>query len=248
MSGFPYRLTGQIGARRLGLIVLQVDETVEQDFRRLFASPDVALYVTRVSAGDELTPDTIAMMETRLPEAAALLPPAVGFDVIGYACTSASAQIGAENVARLVGSRAKTRAVTDPLTAALAAFRSLRVRRLGIVSPYIPSVAGPICRAFEDAGIEVRETLSFGEEVEARVARIDPASIRDAALQVGRREGVEGVFLSCTNLRTLDIIDGLEGELGLPVVSSNQGVAWHMARLSGLEPGPTLPGRLRSAL
>ena len=36
MSHFPYRLTGPIGsAATLGLIALQVDETIEQDFRRL---------------------------------------------------------------------------------------------------------------------------------------------------------------------------------------------------------------------
>jgi maleate isomerase len=244
MSSFPYRLTGQIGTHTLGLIVLQVDETVEQDMRRLFASSEVALYVTRVSSGDELNPDTIAAMETFLPTAAGLLPPAARFDAIGYACTSGTAQIGADSVAKLISGHATTKAVTDPLTAAINAFRALSVRRLAIVSPYTPPVAAPICRAFEAAGIEVVETLSFGEEVEARVARIDPASIRDAALHIGQKEHVDGVFLSCTNLRTLDIIDDLEAELGRPVVSSNQALAWHMGRLSGLKPGPALPGKL----
>ena len=46
MPYLPYRLTGPIGsAATLGLIVLQVDETIEQDFRRLFVAPDVALYI-----------------------------------------------------------------------------------------------------------------------------------------------------------------------------------------------------------
>lgn len=37
MSRRPYRLTGPIGSRAtFGLIVLQVDETIEHDFRRLF--------------------------------------------------------------------------------------------------------------------------------------------------------------------------------------------------------------------
>jgi maleate isomerase len=86
--------------------------------------------------------------------------------------------------------------------------------------------------------------LSFGEELEARVARIDPKSIQAAALEIGRDPEVDAVFLSCTNLRTMDIIDALEDELGKPVVSSNQALAWHMAQLAGLTAGPNAPGKL----
>jgi maleate isomerase len=244
MSSHSYRLTGPIGTTTLGLVVLQVDETIEQDFRRLFPSRDVALYVSRIPSGAELTPDTIATMELHLPQAAALLPPAAAFDAVGYACTSGTTLIGAERVAELVSGAVATRAVANPLTAAIAAMTALGVRAPAIVSPYIESVAGPIRQAFGTAGFTVPATLSFGEEVEARVARIDPASIRDAAVEVGRRAGVDAVFLSCTNLRTLDIIDDLEQALGLPVLSSNQVLAWHMARLSGAPVAGDAPGRL----
>jgi maleate isomerase len=242
MTGYPYRLTGPIGTRTLGLIVLQADETIEHDFRRLFPS-EVALYVSRVPSGAELDADTIAAMEAHLPAAAALLPPAA-FDAVAYACTSGTTLIGAARVADLVGGACRTNAVTDPLTAAQAAMRALGATRVALVSPYIAEVAGPIRRAFEADGFAVPETLSFGEKIEARVARIDPASIRDAALQAGAVEGVEAVFLSCTNLRTLDIISGLEAELGLPVISSNQALAWDMARRAGAAVSPSAPGRL----
>jgi len=245
MTAFPYTLAGPIGSRAtLGLIVLQVDETIEQDFRRLFNAEDIALYISRIPSGDDLNPDTIAAMETTLPQAAGLLPPAAAFDAVGYACTSGTTLIGAARVADLVKSTTNTRAVADPLTAALSAMSALKVGSIGIVSPYIDSVARPIRTAFENAGFTVPATVSFGEQVEARVARIDPASIHAAALSVGRQPGVEAVFLSCTNLRTLDIIDDLEQKLGLPVVSSNQALAWQMSRLAAL-PAPTnAPGRL----
>ena len=74
------------------------------------------------------------------------------------------------------------------------------------------------------------------------MARIDPASIRAAALSVGA--GADAVFLSCTNLRTLDIIEDLETDLGKPVLSSNQVLAWHMAKLAGISDGCSGPGRL----
>ena len=245
MTRFPYRLAGAIGTKAtLGLIVLQVDETIEQDFRRLFPDPAVALYTSRIPSGAELNPDTIAAMETDLPRAASLLPPAAAFDAVGYACTSGTTLIGAARVAALVQGATRARAVTDPLTASLAAMRALGVCRPAIVSPYIETVAGPIRAAFEAAGLRVPATLSFGEEVEARVAWIDPASIHEAALVAGRAEGADAVFLSCTNLRTLDIIGDLEDRLGVPVISSNQALGWHMARLTDAPLAPTAPGRL----
>jgi len=245
MQAPGYRLTGPIGTKAtIGLIVLQVDETIEQDFRRLYSDPGVALYVSRISSGADLTPDTIAEMEAALPRAAGLLPPAAQFDVVGYGCTSGTTLIGAERVAGLVAANANTGAVTDPLSAGFAALAALGAGSVAIVSPYVAAVADPIRAAFEARGFAVPATQAFGEKIEARVARIDPRSIAGAAMEVGCVPGVEAVFLSCTNLRTLDIIDDLEDRLGLPVVSSNQALAWHMARLSGAPVATAAPGRL----
>ncbi|CUH86946.1 Arylmalonate decarboxylase [Phaeobacter sp. CECT 5382] len=245
MSHFPYRLTGPIGsAATLGLIALQVDETIEQDFRRLFPGRDVALYVNRIPSGAELTPDSIAQMGRDLPTAAALLPQAAKFDAVAYGCTSGTTLIGVDRVRDLVQGAVQTRHVAQPLTATLTAFSALEISSIGLVSPYIDSVSGPMQKTFEAAGYRVPAMVSFGEEVEANVARIDPASIHAAALEVGKNPEIETVFLSCTNLRTLDIIEDLEQRLGKPVVSSNQALAWHMAHLSGAPLAVDAPGVL----
>lgn len=246
MSGFPYRILEEDpAAGRLGVIVLQVDETIEADLRRML--PESRLHVTRIPSGAELTPATIATMEAELTRAAALLPDAP-FDVLAYGCTSGTTLIGAEAVARRVRAGREARHVTDPLTAALAAMAALGIRSVALVSPYIPEIAAPIRAAFVAQGIEVPAAISFGERIEARVARIDPASIREAALKALETDGADAVFLSCTNLRTLDIIEPLERETGRPVLSSNQVLAWHMARLSEASPPQRLPGRLGGLL
>jgi len=240
----PYRLDGPIGARAtLGLIVLQVDETVEHDFRRLCADPDIALHVTRIPSGADLTPETAAGMEGALPRAAALLPPAARFHSVGYACTSGATLIGPGRVASLVRGAVCTRAVADPLSAAQAALAALGARRVGLVSPYVEAVAGPVRAALEAAGLAVPELLSFGERSEARVARIARASIRDAALAIGRRPGLDAVFVSCTNLRALEVVEEAEARLGLPVVTSNLALAWRMFAHAGIRP-VSGPGQL----
>ena len=245
MTGFSYDLAPAIGVQgTLGLIVLQADETLEQDMRRIFPDPGIALYVSRIPSGDDLNPDTIATMQTTLPNAASLLPKAADFDAVAYACTSGTTLIGAERVRELVSASCKARRVCDPLSAATDALHSLRAKSVSIVSPYIPSVARPIRSAFEAAGFDVPATLSFGEQQEARVARIAPASIAKAARQLVSMAETDAVFLSCTNLRTLDIIEELEDEFGLPVLSSNQALGWALAQTLPTPSAATGPGLL----
>lgn len=237
MSTAPYHLSKD-SRPRLGLVVLQVDEVIEQDFRASLPK-DVRLHVTRVGSGDALTPQSIAKMKTGLTAAAALLPPAADFDVIGYACTSGTALIGAAVAHDLIRQGARTAAVTDPMTAAVAMMQGKGISRIGIVSPYVADVAEPLAHAFEEEGIFAVRTVSFGEQIEAKVARIAPDAIASAARKLVADGGLDGIFLSCTNLQTSEILAPLQSELGLPVMSSNQVLAWHMLRLAR----PALVGR-----
>mgnify|MGYP001795958179 CR=1 FL=1 len=242
MSGFPYTLSND-PRPRLGLIVLQADETIEDDFHRLFDPTKVSISVTRIPSGAEVTPDTLRAMELALPHAAGLFPEAARFNVIGYACTSGTTLIGSNRVEALVKGAVQTRAVTNPLAATFQAIEALGLKRVGIVSPYLPSIVSDLSAAFEAVGITVPDTVSFGEEVEANVARIAPTSTIEAARDLAERTSLDGLFLSCTNLRTHDILAPLEAELGLPVLSSNQTLAWHMAHLAGM-PSPEGLARL----
>ena len=218
----------------IGLIVLQTDETIEQDFRRIFSDSSISVYVTRVPSGDEVTPETLAEMSNNLPTAAGLLPGQQQFDVVGYGCTSGSAVIGTEEIERLVKSACRTKHVTNPLGSLVEQCRASRVKNLGILSPYIASVSQTLRDELLACGIATPVFGSFDEAEEARVAKISPASIRDAAIDIGRSALVDGVFLSCTNLRTLDVIPEIESELGKPVFSSNYALAWNMARLASV--------------
>lgn len=70
---------------QLALVVLQADQTIEGDFRRLFPDPAVALHVSRVPSGLDVTPATLAGMEGALPQAAGLLPRGADYGAVGYA-------------------------------------------------------------------------------------------------------------------------------------------------------------------
>lgn len=87
----------------------------------------------------------------------------------------------------------------------------------------------------EERGVAVPVMGSFNEEDDRKAARIDGASICEAALELGRSPEVDAVFVSCTSLRLVDAVSEIESELGKPVTSSNHAMAWHCLRLAGIE-------------
>lgn len=244
-QNFDYSLAPMLGHRAaLGLIVLQSDETIEHEFRRLLPGDGVSFYVSRIPSAPEVTRETLATMEGEMTGAASLLPPPVPFDVVGYGCTSGTSVIGTARVAELVSAGCTTKAVTEPVSALIAACRALGLKRLAFLSPYVAAVSDGLRGVLAQSGVETPVFGSFNEAEETRVARIDGKSLAAAARSLAGQGGVDGIFMSCTNLRTLDVISQIEVETGLPVLSSNQVLAWHMLRSAGITDTITGAGRL----
>ncbi len=224
-----------IGTRAtMGVIVLATDETLEPELNKIMDMEGVALYHSRIAMVPEIRPDTLAQMEADLPTSAKLLPRSLDFDVIGYGCTSASTVIGSKNVARAIQTVFPNAKVTNPLDAIIAAGRALNVHRLGFITPYLPEVSLKMREKLEISGYEIAAFGSFEEGSDPVVARISQASIKAAALQVAKTAPCDAIVISCTNLRCLRVIPEIEEMTGLPVISSNQALAWHMLRLAGI--------------
>jgi len=125
MSAFDYNLEA-LPRKTLGLVVLQSDETIEQDFRHVMPR-EAALHVTRVPSGLEVSQDSLQAMAHDLPAAAGLLPRGLRFDAVGYGCTSGTAQIGAARIAQLVREGVDAEQVSEPVSALIAACRALGI-------------------------------------------------------------------------------------------------------------------------
>ena len=83
------------GARaRIGLLVLESDQTMEWEMRKMADIPGVAFYHARLANEVKVTPETMAQIELEIPKAAAFLPGYLGLKAIGYGCTSGSTVIG----------------------------------------------------------------------------------------------------------------------------------------------------------
>ncbi len=227
---------------RAGLVVLSTDETMEYEVRQVLAGRGVNLMHTRIPFRTDVTPSVLQEMAEALPQAAALLPQ--GLHSIAYGCTSGATVIGPKRIEEIIQKLHPNVPVTDPMTAVITALKTLNTTRIALVTPYVASVTGPMRVYLAQHGIEVVSEVSFAESDDRKVARITEASTRAAMLKAGRAKGVEAVFASCTNLRSFGVIEEVEARLGLPVISSNQALIWHMLQLAGAAPKGWGPGRL----
>lgn len=241
MTIFQYEITEKT-APIIGLVVLQTDERIESDMRQLL-SPNITLHITRIPSGATVSTDTLSQMENDLPAAAVLFPRAASFDVVGYGCTSGTSVIGAPRIAELVKDSCETTHVTEPVSALIAACKHLGLKRIAFLSPYVEQVSQTLHDTLGKVGIQTPVFGSFDEASEERVVRIAPHSTRDAAIALNTPD-VDAVFLSCTNLNTLSVIDEIEAKINKPCLSSNQVLAWHMAQLSGTNMSQNRIGRL----
>lgn len=231
-----YSLDRGLGTRaRIGLMVLQTDQTIEGEFRRLLSVEGVETYHSRLANEPLVTPETLGRMEAELPVAAGLLPVEFGFSAIGYGCTSGSTLIGENKVSQIIGHAHPGVASTNPLSAAKCAMKALKVRKMALLTPYSPEVTSAMQANFTASGLQVSVVGSFYQNDDSIVGRIDEQSIARAAIAIGKSSDCEGVFISCTSLRVANIVSDIECVLGKPVTASNHALAWHLLRLSGIE-------------
>lgn len=217
----------------LGLIVLDTDETIEPEMSQFFAGTGQTLYHSRIPFHPEVTPETLAAMEANIPASTAMLPASADISVIGYGCTSGATVIGPDAVTKAVQTHRPDVMVTNPISATLAAFAHLGARKIGFLTPYVPSVSLAMQDLIARAGYEITAFGSFEEVEDAAVARISPNSIFEGARSLAQSGAFDTLFVSCTNLRGATVIAPIEKELGLRVVTSNQALAWHMQTLAG---------------
>ncbi len=217
---------------KIGLISLSTDLTVEQDFYLMRPSPRIGIFVNRVEFINPTTRENLYAMQPKLTQAASLILPNINLDTIVYACTSASAVIGDDKVKQSVSKGKPGTPVVTPTTAAVAGFKMLNINNITLLAPYIKTVSESLAHYFSDQGLNINSLYYLGIEDDRDIGRLSHQSIIDTAKSAVTAT-TEGIFLACTALPVVPIIDQLEKELGIPVITSNQAMFWQALRQAG---------------
>ena len=215
---------------KLGLIVLQSDETIEYEFWELISGLNLALHVSRISSNVNVSEDGLMAMKKELTRAASLFPEKLRFGVVGYACTSASSVIGSDIVSKMIKKGCNTPQVCNPMSSLIEACKYKKINDLLFLTPYVSDVSKILIEEVHSNGINTSVTATFNEEREKNVARIKPSSIVEAVSEL--YSGQPAIFISCTNLQTLRIIEEIEKKFDCICFSSNQVLIWNMLRLA----------------
>ncbi len=220
---------------RIGLLVPSINTTMEPEMWSLVPE-NVSVHTARIAGGREGTPEELRGMEAAGREACeriAMVEP----DVVLFSCTSGSfyegpawnRQFSAELEA-IAGAPAVT--TTGAMTAALA---EGGLRRVDVVTPYVETTNERLKQYLKAEGVEVTRLGAFDMLDMFDHAKIQPEDVYRKARETVTQES-DGVFIACTQVRALEVVDMLERDLGKPVYSAVQATAWHAFSKLGIDP------------
>ncbi len=220
---------------KLGVMVPTVNSTMEPELYKM-APQNVSIHFAR------LAPDvdyTITLSLERLmgyAKEAINAAKSLSFvkpDIIAFGCTSGSLLKGMgydkeiiEDIERITGVRSTTTS-----TAVIAALKEMKIKNVCVATPY-PDWINEKTRQFLEAnGINVLRIKGLDN------VRVISNEVPEKAYKLAKEVNIpdaDGIFISCTALRTVEILDVLEEEIRKPVVSSNQATLWMMMKMVGI--------------
>jgi maleate isomerase len=217
---------------RLGIIVPSGNAIAEPQIRAMLPA-GVSALMTRLALRGSSEAE-LRRMEEGVEEAARLLADAK-VDRIVFHCTAVttfSPQSGPAIRQRITDATGIAGLVTSDALAA--AFGVLGLHRVVLLSPYIAPVHQREIAFLEHLGLDVVGEAALGIDTNDTMARLPPEQLLEWTL-ANRNSQADAYFLSCTALRTAELIKPLERKLGRPVITSNQVMVWHALRDAGLK-------------
>ena len=232
------------GRKRFGILVPFTNTNLEPDMA-LLRPEGVSMHFARMGGYDQNEiPDAKQMHvlgAANLDEPLRLLQ-GVQPDVILYGCTSATLTHGL-SFDRELAERIETENGAHTITAAGAlvnALKFLGVSRISFASPYV--------REINDMAIDFLKEAGFStvhcSEVSTRLdnygqGELLPEKVYNLGLKADHKDS-QAVILSCTDMRSVEVISKLEEMLDKPVISSNQAMMFQAMRVTGIE--DSMPG------
>jgi maleate cis-trans isomerase len=220
---------------RIGRISPSPETAGAEEWRRSMP-PDVCLVETRTLIHD-VTAEGLAEMIKQVERAARELASA-DVKVILQAGTAAAFFRGMGHDADLIRRITAATGIqaTTSMTAVVDALRALGIRRPAIATPYIREMDEKLTDVLRQSGLEIAAIEGLGIRRSIDMGALEPeAAYRLAREVVARADSPDGILISCGNFRTFEIIEPLEAECGLPVVTSNQAGLWRALRLAGIQ-------------
>jgi maleate isomerase len=215
---------------KLGMM-LPSSNTIAEPQIAAMLPPGVSLHTTRLRL---LGDSGLLSMLDRLEEATALIADA-HVDRIVFHCTAVS-MYSPEIVAEITQRVAAVTPIPLVITseAIVAALRTLQASKIVLMTPYPPATNEREVRFLAHHGNTVLREKGLGIDGGVEMAAVEPEQWFRETVAL-RDPAADAYFISCTTVRSADVIEALEDALGKPVLTSNQAMLWSALRASGID-------------
>ena len=210
---------------RVGLIVLATDVMIEKDFLKVFSGVSADLFVNRITNYNPVTADNLKKMTNNITSVTENILPGEKIDCVVYGCTSGTIVSGYDSIKKKINIAKPDALVTAPSTAALNALKKKNIKKISIVTPYIKSVNDDVVNFFKNNDFKISSNTYFDIESDVDIGKVDQDQLFEILSKIDHKDA-EALFVSCTSLPVLSIIEKLEKKLNMTVLSSNQALIW----------------------
>ena len=210
---------------KIGLIALASDYMIEKDFIKIIKDKKIDLLINRIECFNPLTKENLIKMSEKVTEVTKDILPDEKVDCIAYGCTSGTIAAGFDAIQKKVKDAKSDAIVTTPSTASIKALKKLNVKKIAIFTPYSKKLNDEVLDFFEKENFEIKANSYFNIESDIDIGKVDPNYLYEVLSKMDLN-GAEALFISCTALPALSIIDSLEKKLNIIVLSSNQTLIW----------------------
>ena len=217
---------------KVGLLALSTDLTIERDFYSICHKLPLDVFVNRIHNENPLTKENLLKMYDQLELVTKKILPGEKINTVAYGCTSGTIAIGEDRVKEKIQLAKPDCYVTTPITSAIKAFKKMSVKKIAVFTPYPESVNKTIFEYLNKKNINIKSFSTFNLDLDVDFARIDPKYLSETLTKLNTNEA-DALFISCTALPALEILDDVEKKIKKPVFSSNQTLIWDVIRSVG---------------
>ncbi len=210
---------------RVGLIVLATDVMIEKDFLKVFSGLSADLFVNRITNYNPVTAENLKKMTNNITSVTENILPGEKIDCVVYGCTSGTIVSGYDSIKKKINIAKPDALVTAPSTAALNALKKKNIKKISIVTPYIKSVNDDVVNFFKNNDFKISSNTYFNIKSDVDIGKVDQDQLFEILSKIDHKDA-EALFVSCTSLPVLNIIEKLEKKLSMTVLSSNQALIW----------------------
>tara|TARA_Y100000590_G_scaffold417747_1_gene517777 strand:- start:1716 stop:2459 length:744 start_codon:yes stop_codon:yes gene_type:complete len=210
---------------RIGLITLGSDFRIEKDFNNIIYGKNIDLYVNRIHCYNPLTNKTLAKMADDITKVTKEILPDQKIDCVAYGCTSGTIAAGYNSIKQKINLAKPEAKVTTPITSTIKALKKLNIKKISIFTPYTKEINDSVVKFFEEENIIIDSLSYYGIPSDIDIGKVDQNNLFKVLSEI-KLDNSDALFVSCTALPVLSIIDKLEKRLNKTVLSSNQTLIW----------------------